>query len=137
MMPIKDQGFTFIELMIVVSIIGILASIAIPAYQDYVKRSHVFEGINLAVAAKTSIWDYWSTNGVFPGNNSIAGMNNTISGNSVREVSISGNKITITYNTKVINNSTIILKATLAGGAISWDCTEGTLSKKYRPLNCR
>ena len=61
-----QKGFTLIELMIVVAIIGILAAIAIPAYQDYTIRAQVTEGINLADAVKVAVADYYTQNGVFP-----------------------------------------------------------------------
>ena len=65
-MKFVQKGFTLIELMIVVAIIGILAAIAIPAYQDYTIRAQVTEGINLADAVKVAVADYYTQNGVFP-----------------------------------------------------------------------
>ena len=65
-----QQGFTLIELMIVVAIIGILAAVAIPAYQDYTKRAHVTEGLSLASAAKTSVTEFYNSKGYLPANNS-------------------------------------------------------------------
>lgn len=133
-----QKGFTLIELMIVVSIIGILASISLPAYQDYVKKAHVLEGLSLASSSKTAIWDYWASNATFPANNTAVGLPDTITGNSVKNVSISGNQVTITFNEKVISDKTIILKISEeSAGSLSWDCKDGTLDTKYRPFACR
>ncbi|GLU37585.1 pilin [Pseudomonas sp. NBRC 100443] len=135
-----QKGFTLIELMIVVAIIGILAAIALPAYQDYTKRSHVTEGLSLASGAKTAITEYYSTKGEWPASNASAGVasSGSITGNAVSSVEVDGSKITITYNTKVASAATLILKGSASdGGAVTWDCTGGTLDSKYRPSNCR
>ncbi len=133
----KQKGFTLIELMIVVAIIGILASIALPSYQTYTKKAHVLEGVNLASSAKTAIWDYWSANGYYPNNNQAAGLSNTITGNAVKRVIVSNNTITVTYNSKVIDDATLIITSNNTLGALQWDCTTGTLNNKYRPVTCR
>jgi len=140
-----QQGFTLIELMIVVAIIGILAAIAIPAYQDYTKRSHVTEGLTLAGAAKAGLAEFYASNGAWPvGNpaNASVGLPATPGstfGNAVRTVQVNQSQIIITYRTQVTVGATIILQgnAPVGGGAISWDCTTGTVLAKYRPSNCR
>ena len=83
-----QQGFTLIELMIVVAIIGILAAIAIPAYQDYTIRAQVSEGLNLAGGAKVAVTEYFQDQGVFPTTNLLAGIEaaNTIKGKYVDTV---------------------------------------------------
>lgn len=136
----QSQGFTLIELMIVIAIIGILAAVAIPAYQDYLKRSHVSEGLNLAAAAKSGVAEYYGTNGAWPTSNSQAGLApaSQISGNAVTSVAVgAGGAITITYNSKVAAGATLILTPADSGGAIKWTCTGGTVDDKYRPANCR
>ncbi|MCH6548628.1 MAG: pilin, partial [Proteobacteria bacterium] len=72
-----QQGFTLIELMIVVAIIGILAAIAIPAYQDYTVRAQVSEGLNLGGGAKTAVTEYFQDRGAWPVNNTEAGLDAT------------------------------------------------------------
>ena len=137
-MNTMQKGFTLIELMIVVAIIGILAAIAIPAYQNYTKRSHVSEGLSLAGGAKAAVTEYYSSKGEWPTSNAEAGISTTITGNAVNGVVVTGSgTITVTYNTKAEAGKTIILKGSDANGAVQWDCTTGDLDSKYRPANCR
>jgi type IV pilus assembly protein PilA len=136
-----QKGFTLIELMIVVAIIGILAAVALPAYQDYTKRARVTEGFNLAAAAKTGVADYFAANNLLPTDNASIGLpaSTSITGASVDSVGVSaGGTVYITFNTKVSTaQTTLILTPTAGTGAISWTCTEGTLESKLRPANCR
>ena len=105
-----ESGFTLIELMIVVAIIGILAAIALPAYQDYTKRSYVAEGLNLASGGKTGIVEYFNANSQLPTNNSQAGLADPgqITGNAVDSVEITTGKITVTFNEKVSTGDSLL-----------------------------
>ena len=134
-----QKGFTLIELMIVVAIIGILAAIALPAYQDYTKRTHVAEGLTLAGGAKASVTEYFSSQGKFPLNNASAGLAAAadIKGNAVTQVAVVTGKITVTYNDKVTNGATVILSPTSGAGGVQWSCKGGTVIAKFRPSNCR
>jgi len=143
-----QQGFTLIELMIVVAIIGILAAIAIPAYQDYTIRARVTEGLNLASSAKLAVSESHSSFGRFASLIPSYGLPAAISvsGQNTRSVGVTTaitGVITIQYRTlggsaAAAGGDTIIMTPTfVSGGSLAWNCILGNLPDKYKPANCR
>ena len=124
-----QKGFTLIELMIVVAIIGILAAIAIPAYQDYTIRAQVSEGLNLAAAAKAAVAETFLNRGSAPANRQVAGMTATdtdTNGKYVSSVNVINGVIVVTYgleSNRSLNTQTLgITPYTTADGSVAWRC---------------
>lgn len=157
-----QKGFTLIELMIVVAIIGILAAVALPAYNDYTIRAKVTEGLTLANSLKTAIVETHQSRGPAGGfactnaatcatigaNPMDAAAAAMVANRNVASItSAATGVITITFKAAVVPaaTSTIFLtpnpadlsNAATAGQQITWTCTGGTLIAKYRPAACR
>lgn len=140
----QEKGFTLIELTIVVAIIAILASLALPAYQDYLIRAQVSEGLSVASGARAAVWEYTANHGELPPDNPAAGLaaKESINGSYVSEVEVLPTGIHVTYGNEAnqaIQGNTLILAPTLSStsGTVDWTCTGGTLGAKYRPTICR
>ena len=156
-----QSGFTLIELMIVIAIIGILAAIAIPAYQDYLVRTQVSEGFALASGSKVAVAEFYSNKGTWPGDNDEAGQatSTDIVGKYVSAVAIAGTNGGIIFahlgnevNEKVAGG-VIRLSPTFEGGSYNWSCQsvapsaasltagatlgDNAIPNKYLPSACR
>lgn len=145
-MDTRHEGFSLIELLFVVAIIGVISVIAVPAYQDYTARSQATEGITLAYSVRTNISDLWASQGILPENNTDANLPQpgSIGGRYVESVGIGvGGLITVTMKSSgnYLAGKTFVLAPSVVGGALNWVCKTGTASNrvniKYLPSFCR
>ncbi|HEZ4534721.1 TPA: pilin [Neisseria meningitidis] len=130
-----QKGFTLIELMIVIAIVGILAAVALPAYQDYTARAQVSEAILLAEGQKSAVTEYYLNHGIWPGDNSSAGVatSSKIKGKYVKEVTVANGVVTATMLSsgvnKEIQGKKLSLWAKRQDGSVKWFCGQPVTRK--------
>ncbi|ENV8881933.1 pilin, partial [Neisseria gonorrhoeae] len=151
-----QKGFTLIELMIVIAIVGILAAVALPAYQDYTARAQVSEAILLAEGQKSAVTEYYLNNGKWPADNGAAGVASSptdIKGKYVKEVEVKNGVVTATMKSdgvnKEIKNKKLSLWAKRENGSVKWFCGQpvkrgddavtdaNKIETKHLPSTCR
>ncbi|HGO8572296.1 TPA: pilin [Neisseria meningitidis] len=140
-----QKGFTLIELMIVIAIVGILAAVALPAYQDYTARAQVSEAILLAEGQKSAVTEYYLNHGKWPSDNSAAGVasSSTIKGKYVEKVEVKNGVITAEMKSsgvnKEIQGKKLSLWAKRQNGSVKWFCGQPVTRNdtKHLPSTCR
>ncbi|CWU22629.1 pilin PilE [Neisseria meningitidis] len=157
-----QKGFTLIELMIVIAIVGILAAVALPAYQDYTARAQVSEAILLAEGQKSAVTEYYLNHGEWPGDNNSAGVasSSEIKGKYVKSVEVKNGVVTATMLSSGVNNEIkgkkLSLWAKRQAGSVKWFCgqpvarnannadavaaangTDDKINTKHLPSTCR
>lgn len=134
-MRTQQAGFTIVELMITVTVIGALAALAIPFYQQYTTRAKVAEGLALAHGAKLAVADYYSANGGFPDDNAQAGLDAAanLGGRIVESVTVeAGGVIVVVFLDKALARQQLVFTPEATGGNLVWTCTT-TLPPALRP----
>ncbi|HGI8321049.1 TPA: pilin [Neisseria meningitidis] len=136
-----QKGFTLIELMIVIAIVGILAAVALPAYQDYTARAQVSEAILLAEGQKSAVTEYYLNHGIWPGDNTSAGVasSSTIKGKYVQSVEVKNGVITAEMKSsgvnKEIQGKKLSLWAKRQDGSVKWFCGQPVQRDKAKAAN--
>ena len=161
-MPVRERGFTLIELMIVVAIIGILASLAVAAYQTYTVRAQITEGINMAGRAKVPVVEAYTNDGTAPANRTAAGMTpapTDTSGGYVSQVDIINGRIVVTFggpqaHSDIIGDTLSLTPYESSTNSVAWRCgfagpppgdllnggdphQDPTVDRRYLPSICR
>ncbi len=134
-----QKGFTLIELMIVVAIVGILAAVALPAYQDYTVRGRVSELAIMASGAKATVSENIANNGGVMPADACIGVNtfNTATKNTASLACTAASGVIVATGTASAKSVALTYTPTINAGNVSWACTTGANDKKYVPAECR
>jgi type IV pilus assembly protein PilA len=134
----RSLGFTLLEMMLVIAIIGVMATLAIPAYQDYMVRARVSEGVSLSMPARLAVHEYYSTYHALPENPNVLNFQTPEATMSVSQINIvSQGVVSIAYTEQAGNGTLLFTPSVKADGRLTWCCDGGTLAPKYRPNICK
>lgn len=131
--------FVIIGITVFIAIMGILAAIAIPQYQNYINRTKVTQAIYMVDPIKESYIDYANQYNAFPSSNADLGLESPLSITPDHTVTLTGSgiELTLSDSNSLIDGKTIIFSPELSGSEVYWSCANGTLESRYRPMNCR
>ena len=139
-MKIKNQnGFSLIELMIVVALIGILTAIAVPQYQVYMIRSKITEGMQLATSAKLAVNEYYLTNGELPNSSEQAGVSIDLHGHYVDAIVVGEQGVITALYSPMVGageSATLVYTPKIENGSLDWMC-QANMENRYKPTSCR
>lgn len=133
----RERGFTIIEVMIVVTIVGIIAAIGIPVYQGYLARATAAEALVLARPAQLAVSEYFMRSGEWPADNAAAGLDPPagLGGRYVRSVTVSAGSVVAAYGETILLGQTLTLVPAAGDGGVAWTCRT-TLPPPLRPRGC-
>ena len=144
---LRVKGFTLLEILIALTIVSILAVVAVPMYLNYDVRAKITEGFSLVDPVKLMVSEYYQATGVWPPSNQIAGVQDpgSFESNYVKSIKVEktlstgSSAITITYSIPALgsNNTIVLTPANASGNEIQWSCNHGTVADKYRPAACK
>ncbi|HBB52516.1 MAG TPA: pilus assembly protein [Legionellales bacterium] len=132
------KGFTLLEMMLVIAIIGIMATLAIPAYQDYVVRARVMEGLQMSMPARMAVNEAYVTTHEFPVTQQSAAYESPESSKNITNISIASGTgvITISYTPQAGGGTLVLTPSVKSDGQLAWDCQQGSLPDKFKPSIC-
>lgn len=133
----RERGFTIIELMIVVTIVGIISAISIPVYQNYVTRAKVAEALQLVRPVQVAVIDRYILAGQWPADNAAAnlGAPAEFRGQYVRSIAVAAGVVTVTFGDPALADQTVTLTPAGTDNAVTWNCTS-TLPSYLKPKGC-
>lgn len=134
----RMKGFTLLEMMLVIAIIGVMATLAIPAYQDYLVRARVMEGLQMSMPARMAVNEVYMSTHDFPVSQQAATYQSPEPSKNIENISIASGTgvITISYTQQAGGGTLVLTPSVKNDGQLTWDCQQGSLPDKFKPSIC-